>query len=268
MKISRLLVPTIALLALGSAHGQIFSEDFGSLVNGTVITTSNTDFTYVRTSTGTGATDPNVINPATVGSGSSGFFRGPSGSSSLTGVGVADSLTASNVYTFSVDFRFSDVSSGDIVFGVGSGDRFTGNSGFSTSQGLFWLQSDAGNFERRTSSAWEDVNGGTTFSNSTNYSLHVVANGSAGALNYGSQTVAAGAIDIYLNGILIDDDAAVTTSLTADGFRIYSVQGTGIEIDNVTLWNSAQAVPEPNTYALLSGVCALAFVMLRRRSVK
>jgi hypothetical protein len=27
-------------------------------------------------------------------------------------------------------------------------------------------------------------------------------------------------------------------------------------------------VPEPNAYALLSGICALAFVMLRRRSVK
>ena len=55
------------------------------------------------------------------------------------------------------------------------------------------------------------------------------------------------------------------TSLAAnESFTISFVDGNGFTLEgfNVTV------VPEPSTYALLSGVCALAFVMLRRRAVK
>lgn len=258
-----------SLLALGTAAfvataassnaALVFSEDFGTLANGTTLTTSNTAFTYVRTSTGTGAEDPSAINPSNVATGASGYLESPSGS--LTGVGVQNTLPTSSVYTFSVGFRFSDVTAGDIVFGLGSGTAFTGNGTFTTSQGLFWLQSDAGNFERRTSD-WNDVGTGITFANATNYSLHVVANGSASAVNYGSETLAAGTMDIYLNGTLVDDGVAVTNSLSADGFRAYSINGTGVEIDNVSLWNSAEAIPEP-TAALLGSFGLLG--LLRRR---
>lgn len=257
---------TIALAAAlglaGAAHGQVFSEDFGTIADGTVITTSNTDFTYVRTSTGTGAEDPDAINPSSFGTGSSAFLQSPSGS--LTGVGVQDSLPSSNIYTFAVDFRFSDVTAGDIVFGVGSGSTFTGANTFSTTQGLFWLQSDNGNFERRTG-GWNNVGSGVTFANDTNYSLYVIANGSASSVTAGANTIAAGTMDIYLNGSLIDDGVAVTSSLSADAFRIYSVSGTGVEIDNVSLWDSAQPVPEPSAYALLAGLLGLGYVMVRRR---
>jgi len=253
-------VHRVALMATGSMQAAIvFSEDFGTLADGTTITTSNTDFTYVRTSTGSGAQAPDAINPATVGTGASGFLQSPSGS--LTGVGVQSTLPSANVYTFSVGFRFSDVTAGDIVFGVGSGAAFTGNGTFTTAQGLFWLQSDNGNFERRTS-GWNDVGSGITFANATNYSLHVVANGSGASVNYGSETLAAGTMDIYLNGVLVDDGVAVTNSLSADGFRIYSVSGTGVEIDDVILWNSAEAIPEPSA-ALLGGLGLIA--LLRRR---
>ena len=72
-------------------------------------------------------------------------------------------------------------------------------------------------------------------------------------------------------------DSNITTSavdsandISAFAFR----QGSSspdqeITIDNLIVATTfAEAVPEPNTYALLAGVLALASVMLRRRSVK
>ena len=240
-----------------------FSEDFGTIVSGTTITTSNTNLTYVRK--GSGAPNITAINPSSFGSGSSASIQATGGS--LTGIGATNTLTSSNVYTLSVDFLISDVSAGDIVFGVGSGSAFTTANTFSTSNGLFWLQSDSGNFERRRGSGgWSST--GLTLQDSTSYSLHVVANGSTSDISYGGTSVAAGTMDIYVDDALLADDQTVTNSLQADGFRIYSVNGALAEIDNIALYASAVAVPEPSTYALLAGMLALASVMLRRRSVK
>jgi hypothetical protein len=38
--------------------------------------------------------------------------------------------------------------------------------------------------------------------------------------------------------------------------------------DDVVLNGVITVIPEPNTYALLAGFCALGFVMVRRRSMK
>lgn len=262
MKIIRITVSSLAVVVglTTTAFGQVFSEDFGTIADGTAITTTNTDLTYVRT--GTSAVAPDAINPSSFGTSASAFVQAAGGS--LTGIGVGNTLPSSSVYTFSADFRFTNVTAGDIVFGVGSGTSFTGNSTFTTSHGLFWLQSNNGNFERRTGS-WNDVGTGTTFANGVNYSLHAVANGSAGSVTYGSRTLNAGSMDLYLNGALVDGNVVVTNSLAADGFRIYSVNGTGVEIDNIAVWNSAQAIPEPSTYAVLFGAAALSLAMVRRR---
>lgn len=256
MKSHTLFLLTLPVTAGLAQAALVFSEDFGNLANGVTVTTANTDFTYVRKSTGTGAEDPSVINPSNVSTGASGFLQSPSGS--LTGVGVEDTLPSSDIYTFGVDFRFTDVTAGDIVFGVGAGTAFTGNGTFTTAQGLFWLQSNNGTFERRTS-GWNNV-ADTAFVNDTNYSLLVVANGSASPATYNTNSVAAGTMDIFLNGVLLENDVPVTNSLAATGFRIYSINNTGIEIDNVKLWN--EAIPEPSS-ALLGGLGLLA--LLRRR---
>ena len=267
MEIKNLLSTFMASAALVgfaspvTAQTAEFSEDFGTIASGTTITTSNTNLTYVRK--GSGAPSITAINPSSFGSGSSASIQATGGS--LTGIGATNTLTSSNVYTLSVDFLISDVSAGDIVFGVGSGTAFTTNNTFITSNGLFWLQSDSGNFERRTSS-WSNT--GLTLQDNTSYSLHVVANGSSSDISYGGTSVAAGSMDIYVDDALLADDRTVTNSLQADGFRIYSVNGALAEIDNIALYASAVAVPEPGTYALLAGLLALASVMLRRRSVK
>ena len=268
MEIKNLLSTFMASAALVgfaspvTAQTAEFSEDFGTIASGTTITTSNTNLAYVRT--GSGAPSITAINPSSFGSGSSASIQATGGS--LTGIGAKNTLTSSNVYTLSVDFLISDVSAGDIVFGVGSGTAFTTANTFITSNGLFWLQSDSGNFERRTSSGWSNT--GLTLQDNTSYSLHVVANGSSSDISYGGTSVAAGTMDIYVDDALLADDRTVTNSLQADGFRIYSVNGALAEIDNIALYASAVAVPEPGTYALLAGLLALASVMLRRRSVK
>lgn len=252
-----LIAATLALVPLCQG-ALVFQEDFGSLADSTGISTSNTELTYVRIGSGGGVID--ARSPSSFGSGASVVITQATSSTSLNGIGVQSTLPSSEIYTMTLDFRLLNLN-GNVVFGIGSGTSFTGNSAFNTSQGLFWLQSDKGNFERRTSS-WLDVAGGTTLSVGTNYQLHVVANGSAAPLSYGSNSVAAGKMDIYLNGNLIDDDVDVTTSLAADGFRIYQISQGDVEVDNISIYNSAQPIPEP-AVALLGGLGVLG--LLRRR---
>jgi hypothetical protein len=260
------LVAAAVVAALQSSAAQatlVFSEDFTGLSNSTALTTANTDLTYIRIGSGGGVI--NAVDPGSFGSGPSAIVTQSTSSGSLNGIGVASTLPSSNIYSLTMDLRLTDLT-GDVVIGVGSGSAFTGNSTFSTSQGLFWLQSDSGNFERRTSSAWEDVGGGTSLTLNTNYSLAVIANGSSVSLPYTGGTLAANTMDIYLNGNLVDDDAPVTTNgLSANAFRVYQISLGNFEVDNIQLFNSAVAVPEPSTVALGGIGLAIAAAAARRR---
>jgi hypothetical protein len=61
-----------------------------------------------------------------------------------------------------------------------------------------------------------------------------------------------------LGDYLLSENSELTIMTTA------GIYGNGWSFDSITV----SAVPEPSTFALLSGFCALGFVMLRRRSVK
>lgn len=258
------MVAMVALPAMTASATLVFTEDFTGLADGTDITTSNTDLTYVRIGTGGGVID--ALDPGSFGTGPSAIITQNTSSGSLAGVGVRSTLPSSNVYTLTLDLRLTNLT-GDVVIGVGAGTSFTGDSTFSTSHGLFWLQSDSGNFERRTSSAWVDVGGSTSLALNTNYALRVVANGSSSPLTYPGGSLAANTMDIYLDGSLIDNDVPVTTNgLSANGFRMYQVNLGNFEVDNIQLYTAA--VPEPATLGLATVGVTLAGLggWKRRRS--
>ena len=247
-----------AAFAVSSASGQIavtqanvFQESFGDLPDGTTITTENTDLTYVRVGTQGGSIQ--AQNPSSFDAGASLFLSGPSGGS-LNGIGAFD-LPSSEVYELAFDFRLANTD-GTFVFGVGEGTSFTGNGTFNTNQGLFWLQVNGGELQRRTGS-WVDLE---TLSTDTNYSIRVVANATESAIIYDSIAIASGSMSIFLNGSNIAEDVPVTTELSASAFRMYSVSGANYEIDNI-----AVAIPEPSTYAALFGALALGMVVFLRR---
>lgn len=242
--LASLLLSYYCALSGSALAATVFTEDFEGTTNGENLTTSNTALTYIRIGSGGGAIS--AISPGIFGTGNAAAVTQNTPSGSLNGLGVADSLPSSNVYELTLNFRLTDLS-GDLVMGVGSGSSFTGASTFSTSQGLFWLQSDSGNFERRTGSGWSDVGGGTSLQINTNYSLRVLANGSSAPMTYIGGSLAANSMDIYLNGSILDDDVTVTTpGLFANGFRMYQVNQGNFQVDNIALFDSVP-VPEPST---------------------
>lgn len=261
----RLAVAAGLFMAVPVNADLVFTEDFEGLTNGDALTVSNTSLTYIRIGSGGGGIAAAV--PGSFGTGSSGTVTQNTSSGSINAIGVADSLPLSDIYELTLDLRLTNLS-GDVVIGVGSGTAFTGASTFSTSQGLFWLQSDSGNLERRTGSGWSNVGGGTSLAADTNYSLRVLANGSANSVAYLGGTIAANSMDIYLDGTLLDDDVSVTTpGLQANGFRMYQINLGDFEVDNIALYDGVP-VPEPATLAITGfGLSVAAAVFRRRRPV-
>jgi hypothetical protein len=92
--------------------------------------------------------------------------------------------------------------------------------------------------------------------------------GSTGGFDTDSSGFGAGTISLA---------AAKYQNLSAITFRLYgwnTSSGSGVTYlrnlsgDDVVLNGVITVIPEPNTYALLAGFCALGFVMVRRRSIK
>ena len=255
-------------IAASQAQVMVFQETFDDLSNGTNLSTANTDLTYLRIGTNGSI---KATSPGFFGTGASASITQSASSGSLTGIGVQSTLQSSNIYTMAFDFRPLDLA-GDFVIGVGAGASFTGNSTFAGAHGLFWLQSDSGNLQRRLGTNWINVGVGTTLGLNSNNLLHIIANGSAASASYTGGSVGAGMMDIYLNGTLLDDDVAVTTALNATGFRMYNVSKGDTAVDNITLWTGAVApvasVPEPSTGALLvlGGAALVAVRSLRKKN--
>lgn len=239
--------------------GFVFLENFGTLANGTAITTSNTNFDYVRTGTGGGTIES--ANPSTFTD--SAMNLGGSSSTSLNGVGLTNGLGNNNLLAFEIDLQTADSALGDLVIASGQGSSFTGNGTFVTSQLFFGIQIDNGNLEYRTTS-WNNT--GITLANDTNYSLGIYANNTGAAIAYPSGSVADGTMDIVVNGTVVANDVAFANNVSADAFRIYQVNGgQTYQLDNISIRDSLAAVPEPSSLTLL-GIACVGSSLRRRRN--
>jgi len=256
------------LLILGltvGAQAQIFTENFGTLADGTAVTTLNTNFSYVRLSTGTSSI-LETQNPGAF-TGSSVLINSTSGS--LTGLG-GTGFSSFDVGTLNFSLATPSSMTGAsnaLFFAVGAGTTFTGNSTFSGADLMAGYQILNGQLQVRTGSgsgSWTNV--GSALSSSTNYDFSLVFNGSASTVTYGSNSVAAGTTDIFLNGTLVGNDVDITDNLSATAFRFYTVSSSAgaYQLDNINLYNSA--IPEPSSFALIGlGLSGLALLRWKQK---
>ena len=240
--------------------GIIFQETGSSLSNLTAITVANTSFTYVRSGTGGSIV---AVNPGSFEGAS--IHLGGGSTTSLTGVGWTSGFGNPLVNTVSFQMKSSNLTAGDLFFGIGSGTTFTQNNTFTTAHLSYGFQSDNGVLQRRTSTAWADV--GLSLTNNTAYEFRILSNRSGTIQSYTGGLLGNNAIDLYVNDTLIGDELLFTsTSVAADAFRIYQINdGARLELDNISLSNTLDttAIPEP-THSVLIG---LAFCMAIRSTL-
>ena len=256
----------VVLSTFGGKSAPLFMENFGSLADGTALTVNNTSLTYARVGTGAGAF-LNARNPGSF-SGASAWMLATS--SSLTGMGVMNGTFAPfDVGTFSFSFHTppSFSTANDLFAFVGSGNMFSGNSVFSGNDLTSGLAIAGGQLETRNSqNAWENV--GSPLLPDTSYDLSIIFNGSGSTVSYGSDSVAAGKGDVWLNGALWGDDVSIRDAVSVSAFRLYcqgTASGTGYEIDTIVLDNRVPTVPEPSAFALVAGLFLGIAVVFRKR---
>lgn len=257
-------VITILLVAIGVAifvpiafAENVFTETFDSLTSGTVISTSNTNFDYVRIGTGGGS-----ITAEEATNGEIHMRIGGSNSTSLNGVGIQSSLGNLDIVTLNFRMKLED-SLGDVFVGMGDGAMFSGNGGFNTNELMWAIQSDNGNLEQRVGSSWLDI-GPTNLSANENYEFHIVANRSGTTVNYGVYSVDTGTMDLFINGVIVGDNLAITNNQNATGFRIYQINGASFaRIDSITIDNTALEPFAPTAVSLqsLSATAALPLLL-------
>jgi hypothetical protein len=102
----------------------------------------------------------------------------------------------------------------------------------------------------------------------TSYDLSIIFNGSGSTVSYGSDSVAGGKGDVWLNGALWGDDVSIRDAVSVSAFRLYcqgTASGTGYEIDTIVLDNRVPTVPEPSSFALVAGLFLGFAVFFRKR---
>ena len=261
MKRLSLILVTILALALiwmPVYAANIFTENFDVLNDDDSIETTNTAFDYVRIGDGGGS-----ITAKQAVSGEMHMRLGGSSSTSLNGVGIKDSLGDGKITTLNFRVKLED-KNGTFFIGVGKGTRFTGDSTFATNQLMWGIQFKQGAVEYRTDT-WEST--GQSLSVNTNYEFHIVANRSGSTVNYGSNSVENGKMDLFIDGILVGDDLDIANNQDAAGFRIYQVAYSGetpsyARFDSITIDNTALAPFTPNAVTLASVNALSPFVAL------
>lgn len=250
-----------ALAAVSSQGAVIYSQDFGTVADGTSLV--GTFGGRLGTSTPTGNNILEAQNPSVLGTGASALMAAAGGSQTNFKQG---GFTAFDVGTLSFSLR-TNSNTGTFLAMLGNGASLTDNSGFTGNQMLGAWQIATGQLQARTgtsgSQTWTNV--GPTLTANTNYIFSIAFNGSASALTdySGTNDLAAGRADIWLNGVLFGDDIDIIDAQSVVALKFYTENngGSAFQLDNIVLQNVATVVPEPSA-ALLG---ALGFLALLRR---
>ena len=265
----------------GAQAAVIFSENFGTLANGTAITTSNTSLTYARVSSGTGSY-LNAVNPSSIGSGAGASLY--STSASLTGLGVTSGLafgSSGNLGTFAFNLLTpTSYGTGSIFFAVGSGTTFTGNAVFAGADLTAAFQISSGQLQTRNGTAsgsWTNIGSSSAFAANTEYDISISFNTTASTVTYGSlnqYSVASFTADIWVNGSLFGDNVAIKSALPpggTTGFRIYTTSDAASApyvVDNIIIDNSL-VVPEPRAWVMIGiGIWFMLWNVRRKRRLQ
>ncbi len=254
--------------------------DFGNTADGTTATTGNTGFGGVRIGTGGGSFT--IVNPGQE-IGTQAELRGiapTTGSINSVGVTSAEYGTAATVFTVSFEVYFSGGNSGTWYFFAGNGISFAAaqSSGFTSAQVFTGLRfaygaSNAITTNNRAAGNWNTTGiSGTPFAQNVPYTVSVIGNNSAAAVNYGAGTVAANKYDLWVNGTLVGDDLGkgeLPAANDINAFRFYGESSTSnvatINLDNIRWWNQA-VPPSMSTYSTVSSVPALTYSVLNMNS--
>jgi len=212
----------------------------------------------------------------------------------LTAAAISCFAYSASAQSVTFDFKNNTVTGGTLVLtetGTGALDDFTGDRFDELTSAGFQITGIGGGIGTLTGTAttliddlnvtgsglqdgsngYDALGEGTIFAFSKNIIVTGLDFGGFTSIGSDSVTISSGATTIgtFEDGETIGSTSfantnAVTASIAVtaeDAFKIENVSGT-YYLESITF----TVVPEPGTYALLAGFCALGFVMLRRRS--
>lgn len=264
---------------LTSTYSQPWNYNFGNATGNFTSTTPSTTFL---------PSAPSGTSRVRVGSGGGSFNLEnqniPFGSDSYLRIAAASTgaVNKFSVYDFSpsktatIKFKIrlgandgtSGVSSGIWYFFMGDGTSFSDNNAFTGAQMFTGLEITFGaggslTTKYRNGSSWSNTGfTSTVFSQGTDYTVEIYANNTTSSqiYTYGtSQTLAAGKVDIWIDGILTGDDLSkgqIANDVNIDSWMFYGLSSTGnsanIFLDDIDYHNDLAGTPLPVTMGTFS----------------
>ncbi len=286
--VSRRTVPALVVFAVLSAAATaratvLFTENFESYATGALATGTGSNF---ATSTNSGTSAVTMVNT----DGGNLFGGGTSNqylqASALNGTVNEVVAAKTNIYSaqtgqFSFDLVAPTASS---VSPVSSAYPTANSTSFKFRLGAAAANSYSAislQFKSNGSTGELLTNdlGGTTFATlafGSGYHVDIVFNNSLSSLSYAGGTVASGAFDLWVGGVLVGNDVAgngganIPLGTSISSFYITSNSTASVQtlyMDNIVVDSVATvgAIPEPSSVAILVGAVSMVAVLIVRR---